>query len=890
MKGARLVRLVVYVFGFCLALAVLILLGLQTPPAKRYVLARIHQYLATQNIDLRDGSLNYNLFRLSASIDHATVRATQFPDAPPFAHLGHADLTLSLPDLIRGSYVVRTGNVADCDVDLVIEEDGRSNLPRPPQTNAPKSSAKQSSIDYLIERFALVNARLKYEDRQKHVSVMLPISSIRIVGDRLTRRHQVQLTAGAGDVTMQSHEIHLNRVTSDLSFDRNSFDVPRLDINVNYGDLTGIQLDASANYNVSRQRAQLVSFNVTSAIGQIHADGVLALDPQAGESHLNTDISALDALALAQALELPYAAATQLDGRVQARWPALDYARATGDAKLSLAASRPRPSRNVIPVAGDLVVSAQDNVITANLTRGRGAATTVDGRVSLTGQRALAGQVHAKTDDLADVIGSVEAALGRPRGSLVRTRVAGSMAVDGTLGGSIDAPAIDVTVHAPGLAAGSVSGLAVNALARYTPAVVTVSRADLTWRSAQLHASGSGEVQLDGRRAMNFAVNVDDVPIDATLAALGHSDVQAAGTVGLQATVAGTVESPLGRVLVHGTDLATYGETLGTLALDVRLDGPRLTMQQFQLDKPQPGDNGRLTGSGWFDLDRRAYNVVLNTQNVELLGLTLPSGAAVRGAVDLAARGQGTIDQPDGSATIRLRNILLRQQSYGDVALDASVAGQRALVRGTADKFNVTASADISTNAPYPGKAEVTINELDLASLPMKSDTGLAGVLSAHLSAAGDVSTPASGSASATIDRVALTWNDRPIAVDDGATIRYANEQVSTDGLTVRALDSTFTVKGMLPVDARSNEGQLDLDAKLNLAQLATYAPPSAGLTAEGDLALEGTIRGSLRRIDPALTLTVDNASVDATALKEPISGIGVQLTVGDGGIQLADF
>src|SRR5215470_2651003 len=94
----------------------------------------------------------------------------------------------------------------------------------------------------------------------------------------------------------------------------------------------------------------------------------------------------------------------------------------------------------------------------------------------------------------------------------------------------------------------------------------------------------------------------------------------------------------------------------------------------------------------------------------------------------------------------------------------------------------------------------------------------------------------------------------------------------------------------MLPVDARSNEGQLDLDAKLKLAELATYAPPSAGLTAEGELALTGSVNGSLRRIEPALTLTVDNASVNATALKQPISGIGVQLTMADGGFQLDDL
>ena len=599
-------------------------------------------------------------------------------------------------------------------------------------------------------------------------------------------------------------------------------------------------------------------------------------------------LSSLDAVALTQALELPYAAATRLDGQVRARWPSLDFARATGDAKVSLAASRPRPSPGVVPVEGDLVVSAKDRVITAGMTRVRAAATTVDGRVSLTDRRALAGVVHAKADDLAGVIGFVEAALGRPRGSLVGTPLTGSAAVEGTFGGTIDAPAIDVTVQAPTLAAGAIAGMAVNAQARYTPSIVTVSRADLTWRAARVHANG--EVQLTGRRAMNLTANVDDVPIDATLAAFGHSELPATGTVALTATIAGTVSKPQGVVTLRGTDLMTYGEALGTLALDARLDGRRVALQHLQLDKPQPGGDGRLTGSGWYDLDRRAYDIALKTENVELLGLTLPDGAPVRGALDLEARGQGTIDNPGGSATIHLRDMQLRQNSYGNFAVDASVAGQQAHVRAVADKFNVTASAVVSTNAPYAGTAEAAVDDLDLASLPMKPEAGVGGVIRAHLSAAGNLKTPAAGSASATIERAAITWNTQPINLEGPAAIRYANQQVSIDGLTVRALDSTLTVKGMVPVDARSGEGALDVDAKLNLATLATYAPPSAELTAEGGVALTGTLRGSLRRIEPALTLTIDSASVNAAALKQPISDMGVELTVANGGLQLSDL
>jgi outer membrane protein assembly factor BamA/autotransporter translocation and assembly factor TamB len=888
-RRRRLVRLLVLLLGICLASVVLILLGLHTPPAKRYVLARVEQYLAKENIDLRAASLDYNLFTLSASIDHGVLGAARFPDLPPFAQVGHAAVSLSLTDLIRGSYVVRTGHVTDADVHLVIDEDGRSNVPIPPQTSASPSSANQTgTIDYLIEQFAFLNGRLQYDDRQKHISAMLPVSSIRIVGERVTRRHQVQLAAGGGGLLVQGRNVDLDRVTGDLSFDRSSVDLRRLVLNVNYRDLRDIQLVAGVSYDARGQRAQLVSLNITGPIGRIRADGVLALDPQAGESYLNGDTSALDALALMQALELPYGAATRLDGQVRARWPALEFARATGDAKLSLAASRPRPSPGVVPVEGDLVVSARENLITASIAGVRAAATTVDGRVSLTNRRALRGMIHAKTDDLARVIGSAEAVLGRQRGSLVGTQVAGSVAVGGTFGGTIDAPTIDVAVQAPSLAAGAVSGVAVNAQARYTPAIVALSRADLAWQGARVHANG--EVELTGRRAMSLAANVDGFPIDAALAALGHGDIPATGTLVLNTAIAGTVSNPTGTMTLHGTDLATYGETLGTLALDARLDGRRLAVQQLQLDKPQPAGNGRLIGTGWLDLDRRAYDVGLNTQNVELLGLTLPGGAPVRGAVDMTARGRGTIDNPDGSATFHLRNVQVGQDSYGNLALDASLADQRARLRAIADKFNVTASADVSTQAPYAGKAEIAIDDLDLASLPMKSDAGVSGTLRAHLNAAGNLTDPADGSASATIDRLVMTWNNQPISLNGPATIRYANQEIRIDGLTANALDSSVTLTGMLPLDVRNLEGAVDLDAKLNLATLASYAPPSAGLTAQGGLSLTGTIRGSLRRIDPTLSLTVDDASVNAAALRQPISDIGVRLEVADGALQLSDL
>ena len=165
---------------------------------------------------------------------------------------------------------------------------------------------------------------------------MLPVSSIRIalasvsLGGIRFSSPRAGRAAGARTTQRRSR----SRDWRFVILDRSSVDLRRLVLNVNYRDLRDIQLAAGVSYDARGQRAQLVNLNITGPIGRIRADGVLALDPQGGESYLNGDTSALDALALMQALELPYFAATRIDGQARARWPALEFARATGDAKV----------------------------------------------------------------------------------------------------------------------------------------------------------------------------------------------------------------------------------------------------------------------------------------------------------------------------------------------------------------------------------------------------------------------------------------------------------------------------------------------------------------------------------------------------------------------------
>ena len=73
---------------------------------------------------------------------------------------------------------------------------------------------------------------------------------------------------------------------------------------------------------------------------------------------MSLSASAVNVEALMRALELPQAVATRADARVEARWPGLQYASATGRGQVFLTPTRARASRSTLPLGGRLGVNA----------------------------------------------------------------------------------------------------------------------------------------------------------------------------------------------------------------------------------------------------------------------------------------------------------------------------------------------------------------------------------------------------------------------------------------------------------------------------------------------------------------------------------------------------
>ena len=192
----RLRRLAV-IAGGAVLLVLLLVAGLHTPPAKRYVLSQVTRLLADSQIAFTAQRLDYNLFNLSLVLQDVTLRAVGAEDMPAFAHIDRATVDMSLFALLRGQYVIERGTVTRPTIHVVLDEGDRSNLPQLPSRE--DAGARAEPIDYLIRQFSISDAQLRFEDRRQRLDVRLPVTSIEVQGQQVSR-HRVRLTAGGGQV------------------------------------------------------------------------------------------------------------------------------------------------------------------------------------------------------------------------------------------------------------------------------------------------------------------------------------------------------------------------------------------------------------------------------------------------------------------------------------------------------------------------------------------------------------------------------------------------------------------------------------------------------------------------------------------------------------------
>lgn len=944
-RKRRTLRRVARFGGTACLLAGLLLLALHSGPARRFALDRVVQFLASRRIELRTGQLRYNLLSLSIDLRNFQLRSAASADLPVFARIGHARVDLSLRDLLFGRAVIETALVEDVDVEYIVAADGRDNLPR----MSGDSSEGRNGRDYLIAHLSASRARVRYANVRQEMDFAASLSSAEIAGNPLTRRHQIRFESSEGRIQVRGRAAAIDRIAAvldlgpdDVRVDRLHIDAlgsqadgaglirefgaaklgltlrasidtaraaaflgvddpvrgivaidatvrgplsaPAIDTRVSgselrFRSLEPARLDIRAIYDAQARRLELSSARVQAPWGRLAAHGQLALDRE----HTSSVSAQIDDATLAdvmRGLNFPYAVHTRVDGRLDAVWPGVDYLHASGGGTATFTPTVSHAAQRTIPLGGRISTRWNRGTIDADLTHITAAGAELTGRLRIGDRGRLEGELHAAAPDVSRTLSEAETFVAR--GPLLPAAISGGATIDARLGGTIGSPAATVSVNSTWVSIGAATGVAVEADLALTTDALTIARSDVTWAGAR--AGLTGTVGLQGRQPLDLVLGVEA----ADLRLLLQASAPVSGIVGARGSILGTVDHPLGTFAVTGTNMAAFGETFGSLNANVTLSGHDVRLSRFVIEKPQPAGPGRISATGSYDLSRKAYSLDLQSENVQLLAMTLPGGRRIGGRLELTAKGAGTISSPAGSArlTIDSQNVD-GLAPLGRIVVAASAANHKASITASAERYNVNASAVVGLARPWPTTVKARAEDLPLERLPLNVQTRYDGRLTATVDATGDLAQLARGAATAEIEAFSGSWNGQPFSVTSAGALRYDNQRLTIGGLQLTARDSSLNVAGELPLTARGAAGGVTIDAHVNLSTLVPYLPLDTNVSGNGVVTLAGTLRGTLDAITPDVVLTVENGAVLSPRFGPGASNIQLRARVAGGAAQV---
>src|SRR5438552_7678758 len=923
----------------CLSASVVFI---HTPAGKRLVFTRIRRILMAQGVALDAARFDYNLLTFRISSIGLSVRSTLAPDLPNLFAADGVMAEIDILELLHGRYRVKNAVISNPKIQIVVDEQGRSNIPSSGSTTA------GGPADFLILKLRLSGGSIRYEDRSQNVLVSLPFWDIAIDGNALTGSQEIQFQIRrAGEAQYNGKTITLQNLggrlvlkernqTADIQQIQLASDVADVVLGGTISNLSKPQLDLSVGSKIRLQRAAYhfsikqrvagdlnvdVSIkgpaNAVKVAGRTQAENLtaemldrialnieFAYDQAAQRAQLKSFNTRSPGIAISVSADVALAAsagASRVDARLDVadlqqisnilKLPVAVASRATGNAHLRW------PSLDFAQLDGDarIQLSAQRvtqpkripvaGAIGVKSTRGTTIA-SVDsleaGPVSVRGQLGVR-STNQLTGNLQIDTADTGQALKQVTywlGSALQQdlHVGGAAGIEANLGGTLERPQVTANLHGNALQVNELKDIDLDAVAVYTPEEVDLQKLLIQWREESLTASGRLDLKTPNT-PLEAHAEVPNASVHRILEGLGNADFPADGRVTLDARISGTIANPSADVRISAADLQAYSEAVGRLEAEAHFENDVLRLDNLTLDK---SDGGQLRASGHYEVASGTYSVAANDAELKLRRLFLPNSTDIRANLTLDADSKGTLANPGGFLKLNVSNLQVNSESLGSIDLDANLANSQARISLSAPAYALKADALVATQHPYATEVEIQAKDTDLSKLPFQPLKALSGRVSATVKAAGDLSDMESAKVEVNAPQLALNWRDRSIINDGPIDLRYSNHSLDISRASVRMEDSTLRISGSLPLRAGS-AGELKIEANGNPRSLSDLAPSEPGIHAEGQLNLNATLRGNLTRIEPEATITLTGGSIGAARLPMPVTDLNVKAITRDG-------
>jgi translocation and assembly module TamB len=695
------------------------------------------------------------------------------------------------------------------------------------------------------------------------------------IGDVRRILKKPSLPAGAvesaGSLQYQSDPSRrfLETVTLNGSLNSRALEVDTRSLRTRISSITGRYEMSGGNLAVNDLRARLLGGELTGSMTMRNVSG-------ATQSHLHAqlrDVSLanLETLANSQSIQQ-----VSLRGIVSANADAawgktLDDLVAHTDAMIQGRAA-PGKGGASLPVNGGIharYAAARREITFANShVETPQTSLTLNGTVSRHSSLTL--QIHTadlhEVETFADALGSSQT---------TNLGLHGTASFVGSIRGSTSSPQITGQLNAGNLQVRGTSW-------RLARANVSLSPSQVSLRNGDLEAAARGRIAFDASAGLNRWSFSETSPLHATLNASQIDVGDLAKLAGSQIPVSGVLSAT---VALHGSELNPSGQGTLTLAqarvadepiqsasLNFQASGAQVT-GKLALRAPAGPAQAQFT----YIPGQHAYQVQLDATGLHLDRLQTFKARRINlaGVLDLQARGQGTFENPQLTASVTASQLKVRGQSISGLKLQADVANHVGSVSLDSEVANtsVHARGTVDLNSGYYAQATLDTQAIPLqtilAAYAPSEAANITGQTELHATLRGPLKNRAQIEAHATIPNFQANYKDTvQIAAAGPIHLDYTNGVLALERATLRGTDTDLTLQGAVPTTSGAPISLLLLGTvDLRLAQL--FDPD---VTSSGQLRFNVSSFGS--RVNPNVQGQVQILNANLT---DPDLPVGLQ-------------
>ncbi len=624
-----------------------------------------------------------------------------------------------------------------------------------------------------------------------------------------------------------------------------------------HGDVTSQQLlvntpsaraavsNIAAHYSLANGNATLHDFRASVLGGEITAEGTMK--DISGHSHSEAKAT-IRGVSLAEARRMMGSSASngnvaltgELNAEANATWgKTLDHLVAKADATITAQAKALQPAATnttarSAPIPVNSAIHATYTSKTQQLALAQSYLRTPQTNLTMNGviskRSALA--VHLQANDLSEVATIADLfSTPKPGAAPQPLDLGGSATFQGNVQGSVSAPHLTGQLSASNLHVNGTDWKVFRTNVDTSPTMASLQHADL-------EPATRGRITFNARTDLkNWAftntsplqLELDAAEMDvANIAKLGGQQIPVTGTLNTHVSLHGTELNPVGNGNLALTKVTAYDEPVNSIKVDFNGTGDEA---HANLSVQLPA--GVVQGKVSVRPKEKTYTAQLTSNGIRLNQVQNLKAKDIdaNGVVSISANGQGTFDNPQLNASIKIPSLVIEKQAIDQINLQLNMANHiaDATLQSSAVHTSISAKAHVNLSGDYIADATLDTQGIPLQPLvaeyaPDQADA-VTGQTEVHATLQGPLVNKNALEAHVTVPYLKVAYNNN-IQLDAAAPIHVdlKDSVINVQRSAIRGTDTNLEFQGSIPVSGNLPMALL-LQGSVNLQLAQLFAP-----------------------------------------------------------------